>query len=327
MGGACLPVRQAGDGPGEERRRVTASLIATQGLNGLQYGVILFLVAAGLTLVFGVMDFINLAHGVQYMLGAYLVARITAATGSFAAGFALGLAAAVLIGVALERVVFRPLLARNHLDQVLGTFGVILVVTEGMRLIFGPAPVASGIPDVFAGAVVLPGGLLYPLWRLVVLATGLLVALGLWWLVQKTRLGMLVRAGSTHPEIVAALGVPIDRLFRAVLAIGAGLAGLAGAMAGPLVSVEPTMGDSILILAFVVVVIGGIGSVRGALVAALMVGLVDTLGRAFAGDVLRQLIGPSAAATAAPAVASMLVYLLMALVLGLKPAGLFGRGA
>ncbi|MDC7784710.1 branched-chain amino acid ABC transporter permease [Rhodoplanes sp. TEM] len=303
---------------------MTTALFVSQLLNGLQLGVILFLVAAGLTLVFGVMDFINLAHGVQYMLGAYLVAVLTAWTGSFAAGLLLGLVGALVLGFVLEVLVFRHLTRRDHLEQVLGTFGVILIVTELVRILFGSAPLAFPTPAVFAGSVTLLPGLNYPVWRLVILVVGLAVAVLLWYLVNRTRLGMLVRAGSTHPETVSALGVDIDRLFLVVFAFGAMLAGLAGAMAGPLVSVEPTMGDRILIVAFVVVVIGGIGSIKGAFVSALVVGLVDTLGRAFAPDLLKVLVGKSAAAAAGPALSSMLIYLLMAVVLSVRPSGLFG---
>lgn len=303
---------------------MTTALFVSQLLNGLQFGVILFLVAAGLTLVFGVMDFINLAHGVQYMIGAYLVAVATATTGNFALGLVIGLLGALVLGIVLETLVFRHLTRKDHLDQVLATFGVILVVTELARMVFGAAPIAFPLPSWLSGAVTLMPGLIYPVWRLVILGVGGGVALLLWYLVTRTRVGMLVRAGSTHPQTVAALGVDVDRLFRAVFAFGAVLAGLAGAMAGPLVSVEPTMGDRILIVAFVVIVIGGIGSIKGAFVAALLVGLVDTLGRAFAPDLLKLLIGKSAAAAAGPALSSMTVYLLMAIVLSFRPTGLFG---
>jgi branched-chain amino acid transport system permease protein len=306
---------------------MTTALLVSQLLNGLQLGVILFLVAAGLTLVFGVMDFINLAHGVQYMLGAYLVAVAVATTGNFALGFALGLVGALLLGFVLEILVFRHLTRRDHLDQVLGTFGVILVVTEGVRIVFGAAPLAFPTPAALSGSVPLMPGLVYPVWRLVILAVGIAVAGLLWYVVNRTRIGMLVRAGSTHPETVSALGVDIDRLFVFVFAFGAMLAGLAGAMAGPLVSVEPTMGDKILIVAFVVIVIGGIGSIKGAFVSALLVGLVDTLGRAFAPDLLKLIVGKSAAAAAGPALSSMLIYLLMAVVLSIRPTGLFGGRA
>jgi len=304
---------------------MTLALFVSQLLNGLQLGVILFLVAAGLTLVFGVMDFINLAHGVQYMLGAYLVAVLAAWSGNFAIGLALGLLAALAIGFVMEVLIFRHLMRRDHLEQVLGTFGVILILTEGVRMIFGPAPLAFPMPQALAGSIPLFDGLNYPLWRLVILGVGAAVAGLLWVLVNRTRVGMLVRAGSTHPQMVSALGVDINRLFLFVFAFGAMLAGLAGAMAGPLVSVEPTMGDKVLILAFVVVVIGGIGSIKGAFVAALLVGLVDTMGRAFLPDLLRLAFGKATAAAAGPALSSMLIYLLMALILSFRPAGLFGE--
>lgn len=304
---------------------MTTALLLSQVLNGLQLGVILFLVAAGLTLVFGVMDFINLAHGVQYMLGAYLVAVLVAWTGHFGLGLLLGLICALGLGFVMEVLVFRHLTRRDHLDQVLATFGVILVVTEGVRMIFGPAPLALPMPEALSGAVEIIPGFNYPVWRLVIIAVGLFVAALLWVLVNRTRMGMLVRAGSTHPETVSALGVDIDRLFLWVFAFGAMLAGLAGAMAGPLVSVEPTMGDRIVIIAFVVVVVGGTGSIKGAFIAALLIGMVDTLGRAFVPDLLRAMLGRSAAATAGPALSSMLIYLLMAAVLSVRPTGLFGR--
>ncbi|MDI4664810.1 branched-chain amino acid ABC transporter permease [Xanthobacter autotrophicus] len=303
---------------------MTTALIVSQVLNGLQLGVILFLVAAGLTLVFGVMDFINLAHGVQYMLGAYLVAVSVAFTGHFGLGLVLGLLAALALGFVMEILVFRHLTRRDHLEQVLGTFGVILIVTEAVRMIFGSAPIAFPVPATLAGSVTLFPGLNYPVWRLVILGVGIAVAGLLWFLVNRTRIGMLVRAGSTHRETVSALGVDIDRLFLFVFAFGAMLAGLAGAMAGPLVSVEPTMGDRILIIAFVVIVVGGAGSIKGAFVAALLIGMVDTLGRAFVPDLLKSLVGRSAAATAGPALSSMLIYLLMAAILSVRPSGLFG---
>ncbi len=302
---------------------MNTSLLLIQILNGLQLGVILFLVAAGLTLVFGVMDFINLAHGVQYMLGAYLTTTFVAVTGNFALGLLCGLLGALVLGFLFEIIVFRHLTRRDHLDQVLATFGMILLVTDAVKLIYGPAPLSLRLPENMTGSIVLMPGLLYPVWRLAIIAAGLGVALLLWFIVARTRIGMLVRAGSTHQQIVSALGVNIDRLFLAVFAFGAMLAGFAGSMAGPILSVEPAMGDGILILAFVVIVIGGIGSIRGALVAALMVGLVDTLGRAFVTDILKMFIANSSAAKAGPAIASMLIYILMALVLFFRPSGLF----
>lgn len=302
---------------------MSLTLLAVQVLNGLQFGVILFLVAAGLTLVFGVMDFVNLAHGAQYMLGAYATAIAVAATGSFPVGLGVGLLVTLLIGFVFEVGLFRHLTRRGHLDQVLATFALTLILPDGMKLLFGPAPLAFPIPAMLSGSVEIMAGLNYPVWRLVIIASGLIVAFLLWFLITQTRTGMLLRAGSTHPTIVSALGVDIDRVFLFVFAFGAMLAGFAGAMAGPLLSVEPTMGDNVLILAFVVIVIGGIGAVRGALIASLIVGLVDTLGRAFATDLLRLVFDRATAAQAGPALASMAIYLFMAGVLVVKPTGLF----
>jgi len=300
-----------------------SSLLFVQILNGLQLGVLLFLIAAGLTLVFGVMDLINLAHGVQYMLGAYLAVAFYGLTGSFLVALVLALLATLAFALALEVLVFRQLYARDHLDHVMATFGIILFVDQGVKLVWGAAPLSLPMPDLLSGSVVLMEGQLYPVWRLVVIASGLAVAVGLYLLVGHTRIGMLVRAGAANAPLVSALGVNIRRLFMLVFGFGAMLAGFAGVMIAPILSVEPGMGDAILILAFVVIVIGGIGSIRGAFVAALMIGLVDTLGRSFAVDVLRLFMGPSPARTVGPALASMLIYVLMAVVLTLRPTGLF----
>jgi branched-chain amino acid transport system permease protein len=299
------------------------SLVFVQILNGLQLGVLLFLIAAGLTLVFGVMDLINLAHGVQYMLGAYLAVAFYGLAGSFLLALVLALAATLGFALALEVLVFRRLYGRDHLDQLMATFGIILFLDQGVKLVWGAAPLSLPIPDALSGSVTLMSGLLYPVWRLVIIASGLAVAAGLYVLVGHTRVGMLVRAGAANAALVSALGINIRRLFMLVFGFGAMLAGFAGVMIAPILSVEPGMGDTILILAFVVIVIGGIGSIRGAFVAALMIGLVDTLGRSFAVDILRLFMGPSPARTVGPALASMLIYVLMAVVLYLRPAGLF----
>jgi len=304
---------------------MSATLLVVQALNGLQLGVLLFLVAAGLTLVFGVMDFINLAHGVQYMLGAYLAVAFHGLTGHFGLALLLALGGALLIGLALEVVVFRHLYARSHLDQVLATFGIILFLNQGVKLAFGAAPLSLPVPALLDGSVPILG-INYPVFRLAIIASGLLVAGLLWALVTHTRAGMLVRAGACNAAMVSALGVDIGRLFRLVFAFGAMLAGFAGIMIAPISSVEPGMGDTILILAFVVVVIGGIGSIRGAFLAALLVGLVDTLGRNFSTDLMRLFLSSGAARQVGPALASMSIYLLMAFILTVRPAGLFPAG-
>ena len=299
------------------------TLLLIQALNGVQFGLILFLIAAGLTLVFGVMDFINLAHGVQYMVGAYLLAAFTAFTGSFALGLLLALPTALAFGLLLELLIFRHLYDRDHLDQVLATFGVILFLNQGVKLAFGAAPLSVPIPDALSGSVEMVDGLLYPVYRLVVIAAGLGVAALLYLLVNRTRAGMLVRAGASNAPMVSALGVDIRRLFTLVFGFGAMLAGFAGAMVAPILSVEPGMGDNILILAFVVIVIGGIGSIRGAFLAAILIGLVDTLGRFLAPALLRAFLDPSMASQTGRALAPMLIYILMAAVLFFRPSGLF----
>ncbi|HRK25475.1 MAG TPA: branched-chain amino acid ABC transporter permease [Beijerinckiaceae bacterium] len=299
------------------------SLFIIQVLNGLQFGILLFLVAAGLTLVFGVMDFINLAHGVQYMLGAYLAVMFIGMTGSFPLGLVLALAVALAIGLALEFLVFRHLYARSHLDQVLATFGLILLVNQSVKLLWGAAPLSVPVPEWLSGSVMLGDGILYPVYRFAILFAGLAVAGLLWFIVEKTRTGMLVRAGASNAPMVSALGVDINKLFMVVFAFGTMLAGFAGAMAAPILSVEPSMGDSVLILAFVVIVIGGIGSIRGAFFAALLVGLVDTLGRSYSVDFLRLFTGPAAARGIAGGLSSMFIYLLMAVVLFFRPNGLW----
>jgi len=302
---------------------MSGTLVFVQVLNGLQFGVLLFLIAAGLTLVFGVMNFINLAHGVQYMLGAYLAVTFYLMTASFLLAMVLALLAALAFGLLLELAVFRKLYDRDHLDHVIVTFGVIIFLDHGVKLVWGSAPLSLPIPDLLSGSVRLPGGILYPIWRLVIVAAGLATAILLYVLIAHTRVGMLIRAGATHAAMVSALGVNIRRLFTIIFGLGAMLAGFAGILIAPILSVEPGMGDTVLILAFVIVVLGGIGSIRGAFVAALVIGLVDTLGRSFSVDILRLVMGPSPARTIGPALASMLIYLLMAVVLYFRPTGLF----
>lgn len=299
------------------------NLFLLQTLNGIQFGILLFLVAAGLTLIFGIMDLINLAHGVLYMVGAYLVATFTAYTGDFFLGLAIALPTALAFGILLERLIFQRLYERDHLDQVLATFGLILILNEGVMILWGAAPLSVPIPDMLAGSIPLIGNMRYPIFRLVIIGAGLATALGLYLLVHHTRIGMLLRAGASNAPIVSALGVDIKRLFMLVFGLGAMLAALAGALIAPILSVQPGMGDSILILTFVVIVIGGVGSIRGAFVAAILVGLVDTLGRTFGPILLRSLMDPSAASQTGRTLAPMLIYILMAAVLFLRPSGLF----
>jgi branched-chain amino acid transport system permease protein len=298
-------------------------LFFEQLLNGVQLGVMLFLMAAGLTLVLGIMNFVNLAHGSLYMVGAYLTVAASQWSGSYVLGVLLGLAGTLIVGMLVEVLTLRPLYARDHLDQVLATFGLILFFNELVAVLWGRASLYAALPSWLQGHVELVPGSIYPVYRLSVIVIGLAVAALLWYVVTRTRLGMLIRAGASNRTMVAALGVNIRLLYTVVFGFGAALAGLAGLMAGPIYSVQPGMGELILIQVFVVIVIGGIGSVRGALVGALIVGIVDTLGRAFLKPLLGSVISPPAAEAAGPALASMLIYLLMAVVLAVKPAGLF----
>lgn len=301
---------------------MTAQLALSQLLNGLQLGVLLFLLAAGLTLVFGIMSFVNLAHGSLYMLGAYFGAAAFAKTDSFLLAFAAAVIGSGLVGLALDRFALTKLYERDHLDQVLATFGLILFFNELIRIIWGPSSVFMQVPQALSSTVEI-FGFSYPSYRLAIIGVGIAVAIGLYLLIQKTRVGMLIRAGATNANMVAALGVNIKWLNTLVFALGAALAGLAGVMAGPIVSVQPGMGEPVLILTLVVIIIGGLGSIRGAFLAALIVGVVDTLGRAFMPTIMRTLFERSTADAAGPALASMLIYLFMAAVLALKPQGLF----
>jgi branched-chain amino acid transport system permease protein len=297
-------------------------LIAEQSLNGLQFGLMLFLLAAGLTLVFGIMDMINLAHGSLYMLGAFVAASLVQATGSFAAGVLLAIPATALLGMALEITLLRTLYQRDHLSQVLATFALILIFNEAVRLVWG-SDAGLPMPAALSGPVEIVPGLHYPAYRLLIIAVGLLVAVFLFLLINRTRVGMLVRAGASNREMALAMGVNIKALFTAVFGVGAALCAVAGAMLAPLLAVQVGMGENILILAFVVIVIGGIGSVRGAFVGALLVGMVDTIGRAFLPIAFGAFLPPQFASAAGPAIASVAIYLLMAVVLFVKPQGLF----
>ena len=302
---------------------MTTGLFLTQLLNGLQLGVLLFLLASGLTLVFGIMNFVNLAHGSLYMMGAYFAAAgYNAFDGSFLAAALCAIPGTLLLGLLIERVLLTTLYRRDHLDQVLATFGLILFFNEVVRGIWGPASVYMNTPAWLSGTVDL-FGLKYPAYRFAIITVGLLVGLGLYLVIHRTRVGMLIRAGASNAEMVSALGVNIRGLNTTVFAMGAALAGLAGLMAGPIVSVQSGMGEPILILTLVVIVTGGIGSIRGAFFGALIVGIVDTVGRAFLPALLREFLERSIAQAAGPAIASMLIYLLMAAVLALKPQGLF----
>jgi branched-chain amino acid transport system permease protein len=306
---------------------LSTALFIEQILNGLQFGMMLFLMAAGLTLVFGVMGLINLAHGSLYMIGAFACAVTAAATGSFWLGLAASLAAAAAAGTLVEVLVIRRLYRRDHLDQVLATFALILIFSEATRWAFGSVPLYLNVPPILSGSVSLPGGVQYPTYRLALIAVGVAVAVGLWLLISKTRLGMRIRAGENDREMIGALGIDINWLYTIVFALGAALAGLAGALIGALQSVQAGMGEPVLILAFVVIVIGGIGSIEGALVSALLVGVVDTLGRVLLPMVAGAFLGPAQGATVGAALAAMLIYIVMALVLAFKPRGLFSGSA
>jgi branched-chain amino acid transport system permease protein len=298
-------------------------LLLEQILNGFQLGVLLFLLAAGLTLVFGIMDLVNLAHGSLYMMGAYFCATFTGWTDSFLLGALLTIPATFILGLLVEVIALRNLYARDHLDQVLATFGLILFFNEFVRLIWGPIGYDIPLPDFLNTTVEVIPGAPYPTYRIAIILMGMLVAGLLYVIVSRTRMGMLIRAGASNRETIGALGINIRLLFTLVFGLGAALAGLAGLMAGPILSVEIGMGDGILILTLVVIVIGGIGSIKGAFIAALIVGLIDTVGRSFLPEILDLVLNEASAATAAPAISSMLIYILMALVLAIRPQGLF----
>jgi branched-chain amino acid transport system permease protein len=299
------------------------ALLVTQILNGLQLGILLFMLAAGLTLVFGIMDFVNLAHGSLYMVGAYFCASLTFALDSFLLAVVLSVPLTLLVGIAVEVLVVRHLYQRDHLDQVLATFGLILVFNSGIHLLWGAEGMAVPLPEALSGRSELLPGVVIPDYRLLILATGLAMAAVLYYLVQHTRLGMRIRAGASNRRIAGALGVDIKTLFTVVFGLGAAMAGLAGMMIAPITEANIGMGDDILIVAFVVIIIGGIGSVRGAFIAALMVGLIDTMGRAFLDGLLKLFMSIQNAETAAPALSAMLIYILMAGILYFRPQGLF----
>ena len=302
---------------------MTLTLILEQAFNGLQAGVTLFLVAAGLTLILGIMDVVFLAHGAQVMIGAYAAAAITSATGNFYIGLLLAIPVTFASGYLLEFLLIRHLYRRDHMEQVLATFGLILFFNELIRIGFGPAALYSDLPPSLSGFVEILPGTPYPVYRLGVILVGLACAIAIHTFVSRTRIGAMVRAGANNPEMTAALGINIKILFRFIFAAGACFAGVAGMMLGPMTAVQPGMGEPLLILSLVVIIIGGIGSVRGAFIAAIIVGLVDTLGRVFLPAMLRLVVDQATADGAGPAVASMLVYILMAVVLIFRPTGLF----
>jgi branched-chain amino acid transport system permease protein len=304
---------------------MSMSLLLTQLLNGVQFGVLLFLLAAGLTLVFGIMSFVNLAHGSLYMLGAYFAATAYQHTESFGLALLAAVLGCTVLGLLLERAAISRLYRRDHLDHVLATFGLVLFFNEMSRIIWGPQPYFLPLPASLESTVDL-FGVSYPSYRFAIIVVGLAVAVGAHLLMHRTRLGMLIRAGATNPGMVAALGVDIKLLNSILFALGAALAGLAGVMAGPIMSIQTGMGEPVLITALVVIVIGGIGSVSGALYASLIVGVADTLGRAFLPTLLREVASRDVANAAGPALASMLIYLLMAVVLAVRPQGLFPAG-
>ena len=302
-------------------------LLLEQLLNGVQLGVTLLLMASGLTLIFGIMNLINLAHGSLFMVGAYVAATVSAATGSFLLGLLAGTVAAGLTGMVVELVVIRRLYARDHLDQVLATFGLILFFNELVRVVWGRQPLRLDVPPWLLGTVEVVPGAPYPIYRLAVIIVGALVVGGLYGLVQRTRLGMWIRAGASDREMIGALGVNVSRLYTIIFGLGALLAGLAGVVAGPFLAVQSGMGENILILTFVVIVIGGIGSIRGAVVGSLLVGLTDTLGRAYLPGLLALVLSPSGASAVGASLSAMAIYILMAVVLAWRPQGLFGGGA
>ncbi|HRL27509.1 branched-chain amino acid ABC transporter permease [Alcaligenes sp. SDU_A2] len=298
-------------------------LITEQLLNGLQFGLMLFLIAAGLTLVFGIMDIMNLAHGSLYMAGAYVAAETMQRTGSFTAAIIVAVGVTALVGIALEILIMRKLVTRDHLAQVLGSYAVILIANDLVKMIWGPTPVMLNMPAMLSGPVELLPDFLYPAFRLMIIAVGLIVALALYAFVTKTRAGVLVRAGASNRQMATLMGVKVPVLFLGVFTLGAALAALAGSLLGPITAVQIGMGEEILILVLVCIVIGGIGSIRGAFVGALLVGMVDTAGRAFLPMLLRNVFPADVASSVGPTLAAIMIYVLMAGVLVFRPSGLF----
>jgi branched-chain amino acid transport system permease protein len=282
-------------------------LVVEQSLNGLQLGVMLFMMAAGMTLMLGIMNLVNLAYGSLYMLGAYFAVTFQWWTGSFVLAALGSLLATAAVGMIMEASTFRHLYSRSYLDQVLCTIGLNMFLNELVRVIWGPRPLHMGVPPALSGTIELLPGLFYPVLRLAIIVVGVAIAAGLYVLIAHTKVGIHIRAGASNRAMAGVMGINIKALFTLIFAVGASLAGLAGIMAGPLLSVGINMGDSILVLTLVVIVIGGIGSVRGALIAAILVGFIDTWAR---------MLLPSA-------LGDIGIYLLMAGILYFKPRGLF----
>jgi branched-chain amino acid transport system permease protein len=300
-------------------------LLLEQLFNGLQLGVTLFLLASGLTLVFGIMGLINLSHGSLYMIGAYVTATVTGYSGSFFMGLCAAIAAAAVLGIIIEVLIMRHLYHRDHLYQVLATFGLILFFNESVQIIWGSQPLFINIPPALDFTVNLFGQSGYPAYRLAIIVLGVLILLALYLFIFYSKIGMLTRAGSSNREMAQALGVNINRLYTGIFAFGAMLSALAGGLAGPIYAVEIGMGESVLILAFVVIVIGGIGSVKGSFVSALVIGIVDTLGRAYLPAFFKTFMSASDGAAVGGSLSSIAIYLLMAVILVFRPSGLFSR--
>ncbi len=301
------------------------TLLVEQIINGIQFGILLFLLAAGLTLTFGIMDLVNLAHGSMYMLGAFIGATIYLWTGSFIAAILLGVPIVAGIGILTEITTLKSLYQRHHLDQVLATFGLILFFNELVQIVWPLDGLTVPFPSYLSSTVTLFFGIEYSVYRLMIIIAGIIVAISMWLLVSKTKLGMLIRAGASDREMIDALGTNIRLLFTLVFGIGTALSALAGILMAPILGANSGMGEQIIIVAFVVIVIGGIGSIRGSFIAALITGLIDTLGRSFLDVILALFIDVSAAEAAAPAISSMLIYIFMACILFFKPTGLFGK--
>lgn len=304
---------------------MSGTLIAEQLLNGLQFGLMLFLISAGLTLVFGILDILNLAHGSLYMAGAYVAAQAMALSKSYLAAVLLAVVVVAILGALLELVLIRRLVVRDHLAQVLGTFAVVLMANDVVRMIWGPAPLMMSLPAALAGPIHLTQDLLYPAYRLLIIGIGVVVALTLYVLIGRTRIGALIRAGASNRQMSSLMGVRVPLLYLGVFVLGAMLAALAGAMLGPVTAIQAGMGEQIIVLVLVSIVIGGIGSIKGALVGALLVGFVDTAGRAFLPNLLKLMFDPAVASSVGPTLAAISIYLLMAIVLIFRPSGLFGR--